>query len=193
MIFLAKPTFYSVVCVVFLGNPNTGIVDLKQSGNGTLFNQSGKAIDPRQASVSWWLIFVCVRSKSTRVDRIVAKLKFITYVFTFSFGQVRQTLTFSGAQLFQVIVVDFLCLSTRFSVNVLGSLFTLFIVQSKGWPFILCMWATFNFVVLFGTARFVQHWLFWQDIFGIFNEKNPSYVLRIQFILIWTFADCVPT
>ena len=169
----------SITLCVFLGNPNTGIVDLKQSGNGIFFNQSGEAIDPRQASVSWWLIFVCVRSK---VIPHRHKLKFMTYVITFSFGQVRQTLTFSGAQLFQVIVVDFLCLSTRFSVNVLGSLFTLFIVQSKGWPFILFMWATFNFVVLFGTSRFVQHWLFWQDIFGIFNEKNPSYVLRIQYL-----------
>ena len=98
------------------------------------------------------------------------------YAAFFSYHQVRQTLTFSGAQLLQVIVIDFLCLSTRFSVNVLGSLLTLFIVQSKGWPFIACMWGTLNFVLLYGSSRFVNHWLFWQDIIGIFNEKNPSYV-----------------
>lgn len=133
-------------------------------------------IDSTQASVSWWLIFICVRSVLLlNTYHILARI--ISYFISFlSYCQVRQTLTFSGAQLLQVIVIDFLCLSTRFSVNVFGSLLTLLIVQSKGWPFIACMWSILNFALLFGTSRFVKHWLFWQDILGIFNDKNPSYV-----------------
>ena len=52
---------YMLVCAI-TGNPSTGIVDLKQSGNGTLINEDDNVIDPSQASVSWWLIFICVSS-----------------------------------------------------------------------------------------------------------------------------------
>ena len=44
----------------FKGNPSTGIADLSQSGNGIYFTENGTPIDPNQASVSWWLLFVCV-------------------------------------------------------------------------------------------------------------------------------------
>jgi hypothetical protein len=105
--------------------------------------------------------------------------------------QIRQALTFSGAQLFQVVIIDFLCLSTRFSVNAFGNLLTLFIVQSKGWPFIAFMWAVLNFAVLHGGSRFANHWLFWQDFIGLMNDQNPRYVHVLILCLEWYLdLDC---
>jgi hypothetical protein len=89
-------------------------------------------------------------------------------------AQIRQAITFSLAQLLQVFIIDFLCLNTRFFVNAFGSLVTLFIVQSKGWPFIVFMWAVLDFGLLYGTSRFAAHWLFWQNFAEVMNAANPG-------------------
>lgn len=49
--------------------------------------------------------------------------------------------------------------------------------QSKGWPFLCLCWASLSFGLLHGNYRFSNHWLYFQDWFGIFNEKNPGYVV----------------
>jgi hypothetical protein len=51
---------------------------------------------------------------------------------------------------------------------------TLFIVQAKGWPFLLFAWGIYDFILLFGGGQFAEHWLFYQDVVDMFNEKNPS-------------------
>jgi hypothetical protein len=73
----------------------------------------------------------------------------------------------------EALVIDFLCLSSRIMVKTLGNLVTLFIVQSKGWPFTVFMWALFNFGLLHGSHAFPNHWLYWQELIGIFNQENP--------------------
>jgi hypothetical protein len=58
-----------------------------------------------------------------------------------------------------------------------GNLVTLLIVQSKGWPFLAVMWGVLDFGLLHGSSKFVAHWLYWQVALGVFNEKNPGYVI----------------
>jgi hypothetical protein len=77
------------------------------------------------------------------------------------------------AHLWQVFVIDFLCLNTKFFQSILGNLLTLLIVQSKGWPFIAVTWSLLNFGLLHGPSDFASSWLFWQDVLDIFNNANP--------------------
>lgn len=74
----------------------------------------------------------------------------------------------------EALVIDFLCLRSRWCVRILGPFVTLFIVQSKGWPFIAFWWGVFNFIMLFGAGQFANHWLFWQDVIAMCNGRNPS-------------------
>ena len=90
--------------------------------------------------------------------------------------KVRQALTFSLAQIMQIIIVDFWCLNTQFFVNTFGRLLSLFLTSWKGWPFIAFLWGIMDFIFLYGESQFASHWLYWQRIFYIFTELNPSYV-----------------
>jgi hypothetical protein len=36
------------------------------------------------------------------------------------------------------------------------------------------MWGVFNFSMLSGARPFFSHWLYWQDLFDLFNESNPG-------------------
>jgi Mechanosensitive ion channel len=136
----------SCILFYFADNVPTGKVDLEASFNDTLVNTNGTLINKSQASVSWWILFICVR----------------------------QALTFSLAQLLQVFVIDFLCLNTRFFKTLFGNLVTLLIAQSKGWPFIAFTWGLLDFALLHGQNKFASSWLFWQDFFAVFNEVNPG-------------------
>jgi hypothetical protein len=87
---------------------------------------------------------------------------------------VRQVVTFSLALALQMLVVDLFCVGTRVMLRLLGPLVTLLLVQSKGWPFVVCWWAILDFALLYGRGRFAKHWGFWQETVGLFNEENPS-------------------
>ena len=87
------------------------------------------------ATVSWWFLFLGVR-----------------LVFTFGLAFV-----------IQAFLIDFCCLLTSISLRLCGSFLTLFIVQSKGWPFISVAWGCLNFGLLYGNHEFAKHWLYWQD------------------------------
>jgi hypothetical protein len=71
-------------------------------------------------------------------------------------------------------IIDFLALPTKATLRLFGPLITLLIVQSKGWPFMLLFWGLFNFALVVGDSAFNNHWFYWQDWWGLFNEKNPS-------------------
>lgn len=109
---------------------------------------TGKSADGSpglQASASWWLLFV-----------------------------VRQVVTFSLALFLQVVIIDFLCIGTKGMLRLLGPLLTLLIVQSKGWPFVVFCWSILDFGMLYGSNAFVQHWGYFQEVVGLFNNENPS-------------------
>jgi hypothetical protein len=136
-----------LACILFYlaGNPPTGIVDRAASTSNSIVNTDGNAVDLDQASYSYWILFF-----------------------------VRQVFTFTLARALQVFIIDFLCLSTKTTVNLVGNMVTLLIIQSRGWPFMLIFWGLLDFGLLQGSSRFVDHWLYWQDALTIFNEENPS-------------------
>jgi hypothetical protein len=98
------------------------------------------------ASVSWWFLFLGVR----------------------------QVITLMLALLTQSLIVDYLALSSRILLQGVGPIITLFLVQAKGWPFILTFWALYSLVLNSGDTVYAHHWGWWQDFLGIFNEYNPS-------------------
>jgi hypothetical protein len=73
----------------------------------------------------------------------------------------------------QGLVIDFFALRTTATVKLFGPMFTLFLVQSKGWPFCSFCWGLFNFALVVGDSKFSNHWLFWQDWIGLMNARNP--------------------
>jgi hypothetical protein len=86
----------------------------------------------------------------------------------------RQAVTLSLALFLQILLVDFFSIVTGVLLKILGPAFTLLIVQSKGWPFVLFWWSILDFAVLYGNREFARHWLFFQDGLGVFNAQNPS-------------------
>jgi hypothetical protein len=129
-------------------NPNTGKGpwdDNSVGFNETVAEEPVEKIED-QASISWWIIFICIREVS-----IVIMAKCI-----------------------EAVIVDFLAIQTRAILRTLGPVITLLFVQSKGWPFLLSCWGILNFLLITGDNRFNHHWLFWQDVWGLFNENNPS-------------------
>lgn len=149
LIYLWTPAIaISALLFHFFDNPRTGVnEDLDSFGNET----TAKSDSPvetleNKASVSWWIIFTCVRE---------------VFVLMMARG-------------IEAIVVDFLALQTRAILNTFGPVVTLLFVQARGWAFLMTMWGILNFLLVTGDARFNHHWLYWQDWWGLFNEKNPS-------------------
>lgn len=74
----------------------------------------------------------------------------------------------------QLLVIDFLTLRTRIFPKLLGTQMSLAIAQSKGWPFVLLMWALLDLLFLYGDRRVARHWLYWQKLIDLMNSTNPS-------------------
>ena len=104
-------------------------------------------------------------------------------------NKVRQALTFSLAQIVQVVIVDFWCLNTHFFVHAFGRLLSLFLTSWKGWPFIAFLWGIFDFILLYGESKFASHWLYWQRIFYILTDINPSYVNTSNDVQLVSYAS----
>jgi hypothetical protein len=148
MVFYIMIPIIGVAAILFYlaGNPPYGI--LANNGrpvNGTLMNQDDEVVDADSYSVSWMLLFVA-----------------------------RQLITGSLAKATELLLIDFLSIRSKSTVTLLGPWPTLFILQSRGWPFILWMWSIFNYALLFGSGPFHHHWLYFQDAVDLFNRSNPS-------------------
>ena len=81
------------------------------------------------ASIAWWLLFA-----------------------------VRQIITFSLANMVQAILIEYLALRSKVCVVLFGPFVTLFLVQSKGWPMLLFLWALADFFLLYGDWKIAAHW-----------------------------------
>jgi len=153
------------------GNPPTGTYELGGgystivNGTKVVANTEGEFVDASHASASWWLLFIFVR----------------------------QLVTLTLALLMQVFIVDFLSVRCGFTLKVLGAWPTLFILQSRGWPFVAFFWAVFDFALLYGHHPFFHNWLYWQKGIGLFNEQNPSGEIVSSYwnMLILTIVLCV--
>jgi prepilin signal peptidase PulO-like enzyme (type II secretory pathway) len=86
----------------------------------------------------------------------------------------RQVVLLCVAIFLQLLVIDFLTLRTRLFPKLLGTQISLAIAQSKGWPFVLLMWALLDMIFLYGSRRVARHWLFWQKWIQMMNATNPS-------------------
>jgi hypothetical protein len=111
-----------------------------------------------KASASWWILFVGVRQVRRR-DGVHA-YPFHGYIHSIvTTHSVRsQIITLSFAGLTEDIIVDFFAIRTSIGVRSLGPFVTLFLVQSKGWPFILFFWSLYDLALLYGGHSFADHW-----------------------------------
>mmetsp|Transcript_31570 Transcript_31570/g.76534 ORF Transcript_31570/g.76534 Transcript_31570/m.76534 type:complete len:1185 (-) Transcript_31570:186-3740(-) len=109
--------------------------------------ESSAGCQPRKdhASASWWVLFVGCRQV------VIVILSVLT----------------------QGLLIDFFALRTTLTLRFCGPMFTLFIVQSKGWPCCAFWWGLYNFALVVGDSPFSNHWLFWQDLIGLMNGQNP--------------------
>jgi hypothetical protein len=120
--------------------------------HGRLVKVDGKYVDekfgsvPDTASVSWWFLFIAVR----------------------------QVVTFSSAKMWEMFLVDFLAVKTPILTALVGPYVTLWIAQSKGWPFRAMAWGIANLLFLQGPGRFGRQWAYWQDWIDLFNGSNAS-------------------
>jgi hypothetical protein len=88
--------------------------------------------------------------------------------------EVRQGITLTLSKATSLLVIDFWSSRTQWTVKLFGATIALFIVQSKGFPFLLAMWSMYNFIWLSGGHSLANHWLFWQDLIALCNENNPN-------------------
>ena len=122
LIFLILPSIGAAfLCFYALDNPPCGTAEECQEkgkaiprydSNGTLIEIEYFDDPNNQASVSWWFLFIGVRL----------------------------VITLGVSLLFQAVLVDFCCLTTSMCTRLFGSFITLFIVQSKGLPFLVFTW-----------------------------------------------------
>lgn len=136
---------YLKISIIYIILPLVGIAAILFHLADNPPTGKGPNFETTTASAAWWLLFI-----------------------------VRQVCTFSLAKMMEMFIVDFLSLQTQFTLRVFGPVVTLLVVQSKGWPFMMAMWGVWDFALLVGDHAFARHWLYWQDVWGLFNENNPA-------------------
>jgi hypothetical protein len=97
---------------------------------------------PNDTSVSWWILFV-----------------------------IRSYLTLILAYVTEYLVVDVLATRSPVSVQTFGPLFTLYVMNAKGGPFLLTFWGVWNFVLVHGNSD--EHWFYSTDI-EMLNPANRA-------------------
>jgi hypothetical protein len=111
-----------------------------------LYYLAGNPTGPYGATYSWWCLFV---------------------------ARLGVTSTLAKAQ--QYILIDYIALETSFYIRTFGRIFTLMLIQSKGWPCLVFFWGQWNFTLTYGNGAFARHWLFWLgDNIEIFGDNNDS-------------------
>jgi len=91
----------------------------------------------------------------------------------FLFLGFRQVLTVLFAKAIEIILIDLFVIRTHFVVRLIGPLFTLVIVFSRGWTFILPMWAILD-RILYGLPWLTVTLLSWLQQYRIFTDENTS-------------------
>jgi len=77
----------------------------------------------------------------------------------------RQLLTLDAARALEWIVVDCLAQRTPAIRTAMGPLAALLTISSKGWPFLVSVWAFVDLCILHGDHPFVIKWIFeWTDL-----------------------------
>ena len=140
LLFLICPaTVVSWLLYYFADNPYTGY-----AGDGE--NDEEESTQNNKASISYWIIFICIR----------------------------QVVTLTLALLTQAVVIDFLAVSSWIFLRFFGPVVTLFLAGSKGFPFVVTAWGIYDLALLSGSSRFAQHWAYAQTWIEMFNANNPA-------------------
>lgn len=127
-------------------NPPTGrLVNNGIPVDGKLMNTNGEEVNPSDTSISYYLLF----------------------------AGVRQVITLSLALGTQLFAVEFLLIDRAYLFK-FGARLPLFIMQARGWPFVLFVWSMFNWALLAGKHPFFSHWLHFQSSLAVFNASNPD-------------------
>eukprot|EP00980_Cylindrotheca_fusiformis_P014033 scaffold3670_cov124-Cylindrotheca_fusiformis.AAC.9 len=95
-------------------------------------------------SASWWILFLGVR----------------------------QVIVLGLARATQFLIMTY-ALKINFR-GIMGPSVRLYLLQSRGWPFVMMIWAIYNFAMLYGSRRFARHWIYYQSWIELFNECNPA-------------------
>lgn len=90
----------------------------------------------------------------------------------------RQLLTLELARTTQFLLIDGLTLRTKFTINVGGPLITLFMIQAKGWPFLLFAWGCVDLVILHGDEPFAINWLYWTGLRIFSPGVSGAYLIN---------------
>ena len=79
----------------------------------------------------------------------------------------------------QYLIVDVSAVRSLFSVKLVGPLATLYIINARGWPFIITVWGLLGLGLIHHhpdkdeESLFFSHWLYFTDI-DMFTVDNPS-------------------
>eukprot|EP00529_Nitzschia_sp_RCC80_P008888 CAMPEP_0113505976 /NCGR_PEP_ID=MMETSP0014_2-20120614/35636_1 /TAXON_ID=2857 /ORGANISM="Nitzschia sp." /LENGTH=1154 /DNA_ID=CAMNT_0000401389 /DNA_START=267 /DNA_END=3731 /DNA_ORIENTATION=- /assembly_acc=CAM_ASM_000159 len=98
---------------------------------------------------------------------------YASYSWMFIFFGIRQVLTFAGAVGLQFLLISFFTQS-GVRLYVFGPMTRLFIIQAKGAPLIMILWGILDLILLFGSGRFSNHWLYYQPWIKMMNADNNS-------------------
>lgn len=94
------------------------------------------------------------------------------------FCAVRQAFLLQVSYIAQTILIDWIVMSSRLVLAIIGPWATMLCLQSRGWPFLVGMWGILAMIFLHGDNAFVQHWLHFTGI-KIFTVANSgSYILN---------------
>lgn len=161
MLFFIIVPAIGVAAILFyaVGNPPCGTTDecnealqtrtvvLNSTGDNGIISITRDIFE--DASASWWILFILCR----------------------------QPITLSLSLATQSFIIDFLALRSKWAVKLVGPFVTLFIVQSKGWPFIVFCWGLYNFALLYGSSKWASHWLYWQ-------VRTNAYEIVLVFVVV---------
>jgi len=103
---------------------------------------------PNETSASWWILFI-----------------------------IRSYLTLQLSYATQYIFVDVLATRSPVTVQMFGPLVTLYIMNSKGWPFILTCWGIWNYALVRGNSDFYEHWFYLTEIDMLNNENRADGIV----------------
>jgi hypothetical protein len=95
----------------------------------------------------------------------------------------RQLLVLELARFTQFLVIDCFTLEFKVALQSLGPFLTFLTIQSKGWPFLVTAWGTWDLFLLHGDNKFQTHWLYWTGIEFYAIKKNDATVLSSRIYL----------
>lgn len=85
----------------------------------------------------------------------------------------RQLLMLEVARFAQYIFIDVIVFSTRYGRKVMNSWLRFTLVEAYGYPFVLTLWGLLDLMLLQGSHRFQQNWLYWSGV-TIYSSDNPG-------------------